>query len=86
MRIAYEGPFLLPKFLGNSKIRLGNVPSSVSTAKVPNTKSIPLQSATNMSIIMYEIEYYQDYKFEDGLNFHQILSGLTVKQYRLILP
>ena len=49
-------------------------------------ESIPLQIATMIRMMEYEIEWYEEYKFEEKLNFHQVLSELLAKQYWSILP
>ena len=49
-------------------------------SKVPRTESIPLQIATMMSMIEYEIELYKEYKFEEKIDFHLVLSELLAKQ------
>ena len=49
------------------------------STQVPRTKSIPLQIATMMSMIEYEIEQYNGYKFVEKSNFHKVPSELQAK-------
>ena len=55
-------------------------------SQVPRTESIPLRIAAMMSKTKHEVKQYEDWKFEEKINFHLVLLELPVKQYRPIVP